>query len=141
MRSPWRSPIASIRSTIVASWERGTVASSSSVTRPSRDSEGSAARRASMMPAASTASVAILTSSASSARQASAIRSRSRATPSGPPSWPKISTAPASRRRPMCAKSSTVSMQVASRNSSVAGRTPLRSDRDTARPAAASEAK
>ncbi len=49
-----------------------------------------------------------------------------------------MSKAPASRRNPTAAKSSTVSMHVASRNSNVAGSTPPRTTPDTARPAAAS---
>jgi hypothetical protein len=83
--------------------DRGTVASSRIVRGASRESEGSAARRASSTSAAASGDSAIRTCVAPSASHVSAIRRRSRSIVAGSPSCPKISSAPAEVSRPMCA--------------------------------------
>ena len=70
MRRSWRAAACSMRSTIGRDLRARDGASSSSVTRPRRDSEGRAARRASRIRCASASSLATWTSSAPSASHA-----------------------------------------------------------------------
>ena len=88
-------------STISAIRDRGTVASSSRVSGSKRESDGSAARRASSTSPAASGDSAIRTEVAPSVPLACAIRSRSCSITAGFPSCPKISSAPADVSSPI----------------------------------------